>query len=142
MIVKNKTCCFKGYRVVGAEEVSNIEKSLISYLRKDAGGTAYTVRYAKERGSWCYTNIKKPFKASPLNELTKLVYHTQEKISTDRINKIFFDYLYILRIDICPRLVYNVARRKTKTHEKPWSSREWKGTDSDENRQQSTRTFN
>ena len=35
-------------------------------------------------------------------------------MSTDRINKIFFYYLYNLRIDICLRLVYTVVRQKTK----------------------------
>lgn len=34
-------------------------------------------------------------------------------MSTDRINKIFFRYLSILRIDICPRVVYTVVRKKT-----------------------------
>lgn len=48
-----------------------------------------------------------------MNELTKTVYHIQEKMSTDGINKIFFLYLYILRIDICLRLVYTVVRKKT-----------------------------
>ena len=62
-------------------------------------------------------------------------------MSTDGINKIFFDYLDILRIDICPHLVYTVVRKKTKDNQKPWSSREWKGTDSDENRIRATRTL-
>ncbi len=63
-----------------------------------------------------WTKIKKPFKALPLNELTKLVYHIQGELSTDRINKIFFDYLYILRIDKCLQVVYTVVRKKTKTN--------------------------
>ena len=86
-------------------------------------------------------NIKRRPKRPPLNELTKSLYHSQAKMSTDEINKIFFDNLYILRIDICPRLVYTVVRKKTKDNQKPWSSREWKGTDSDENWIWATRTF-
>ena len=59
-------------------------------------------------------NIKRRPKRPPLNELTKLFYHIQAKKSIDRINKIIFSHLYILRIDICPRLVYNVVKEKTK----------------------------
>ncbi len=39
-------------------------------------------------------------------------------MSTDRINKIFFRYLSILRIDICLCVVYTVVRKKTEAYQK------------------------
>ena len=62
-------------------------------------------------------------------------------MSTDGINEIFFYILCNLRIDKCPPLVYTVVRKKTKANQKPWSSREWKGTDSDENSRSATGTL-
>ena len=58
-------------------------------------------------------------KAPPLNELTKIVYHIQMKMSIDGINEIIFYILCNLRIDKCPPLVYTVVRKKTKDHHKP-----------------------
>ena len=62
-------------------------------------------------------------------------------MSTDRINKDFFDSLWNLRIDKCPHLVYNVVKGKTKNTNNLDVERVRKGTDSDENVRRTTGAF-